>query len=1206
MTSIINFKSSFNTLLFILFFNSITFIANASDTIRVLSREPTEKNNVFPSLHEEQLAWLREKKTLTLAISQPDNPPLSITSRSAFYEGVTADVIGLISNNLGVEVVVKKYPHRIDAIKAVKNGEADFVPSANSYDVSEDLILTRPYLDDYPALYKRVGIEISDIKSIAVVEAYLPFSELLRYLPKSTKITTYPSRYSAVASVEYGKSDAVLIDMISGNYIINNFYNNSIHLAKKIYTNTGGFSFGIKKGNDMLLNILNSSLMTVSNANRKSILDRWSGGGLSIDSQQVSLTQQEWEWIYNKGKLTIVSQTRFPPLSYLDVKGNIHGMIVDMSEILSSKLGIPVNVLPVNTIAEQYRAIEHGQADLMLSMTYDSRQKQYLISHAFITEPLVYIVNIKNKGIPPEVFLNIGHVALINDFSPSKALEKKYKIERKSYFNKIQDALACVANRSCDVVLMPFRMAKFLINSDYRDSLTIAGDAFDSIPINVGFAVNKSQETLIGIVDKILYSIPPDEIDKLSTSWRVNAKNEVYTFIDMLRDFGFSFFVVLTTSSIFILLGVGLWRQVTQKKRISHALDSQLKFIGELIDSNPHPIYARNLNGRLILCNNSYAEFIGMQKSELIGTSIDELNLLRPFLSELGNVFFNVLEEGKSQDGDYTLHFSGKKIDIYHWLQSPKEIPTDNQVVIGGWIDISERVTLLSELASASNNALDANKAKSTFLATMSHEIRTPMNAIIGLLELTLRKGRLKSEDHESISLAYQASFDLLALIGDILDISKIESGKLELSATPHNLSVLTQSVINVFSSNARLKNLTIKFSVNQDLTVLIDPNRYKQIISNLLGNAIKFTEKGGITIDMDQTSSNGMCEIFIKISDTGIGIPKEDIGTICQPFRQGPQPQDLPQAGTGLGLAISKTLCEMMGGWLEIESKEGVGTTVSIKMLLPLIDSSLIEPMLDRGITETVELIPKYNFLIIDDHSTNRQLISQQLLFLGQKVSTASSGLEALKLLEMNTFDIIITDINMPKMNGMDFTTHFRKLEEREKRRRTLIIGLTADARQEQHQKAIEVGMDDCLFKPISLDQLKACIKNHDAMFHNSSPADIANSIQETLGKLTSENVEMIQSILINYMQASEEDLDNIMLASSSGDINEFLSLLHRIKGSARLVGADNLVMTCSKWEQSPYLQWSMTSSSRQIKEQLSQVKDGIEHWLKTNITKV
>lgn len=655
--------------------------------------------------------------------------------------------------------------------------------------------------------------------------------------------------------------------------------------------------------------------------------------------------------------------------------------------------------------------------------------------------------------------------------------------------------------------------------------------------------------------------------------------------------------------AFFLLVIAFLWilylrRQIRYRNRAEVELSNQLHFIEELVDSTPHPIYARDSNGILILCNDSYAAFFGAGKNALLGLTLGEFERRWPYMVPLSEVYHKTIQDAETRDGDHKLELVERELDIYHWLQVYRGLSGEVKGAVGGWIDISERTSLINKLDKASRNAQAANRAKSTFLATMSHEIRTPMNAIIGLLELTLRKDGLNPEDREAIKVAYQSSHDLLGLIGDILDLSKIESGKLELSPSPHRINELSHAVINVFSAIARQKGLTLSLKCQDDVSVMVDPIRYKQILSNLVSNAIKFTRKGGVVLAVELRPDKAWCEVMVNITDTGIGISKEDLKFLFMPFSQVTQPADIQKSGTGLGLMICRTLCQMMGGTLDISSEPGLGTKVIVSLRLPLAETLAAS---DRRIENTVAPLSEevgYRVLVVDDHPTNLLLVSQQLNFLGHEVLTAGSGKEALHLLTGQHVDIIITDFNMPDIDGLEFTTRLRLQEQGNTNERAIVIGLTADARQEQVQKAMAVGMDDCLFKPVSLDELKVCLATHNPGKVAVTPKDMAARFVKKLSSLTVGNAELMESLISEFIRASEEDIQHLAAACDEGNSQKFLAQLHRLKGGARILGADELVTCCMVWEQSSRLPLCMPSALRQINSIYRQVKAGVAYW--------
>ncbi|HEA3131721.1 TPA: transporter substrate-binding domain-containing protein [Aeromonas hydrophila] len=1180
--------------------NASSFNINDTQRMSILSRERLPSHVLYdPHLTPAQENWLKVKKRLLIAVPQPDNPPMDITLRANLYEGVTADIIGLLQQIIGVEVDVKFFSSRTEAINAVKSGEADLIGSSNNYELEEELLLTKKYLSGTPTIYKNFSVKTNEIKRIAVSKYFLPYKELKSIFP-SVVIELYPSRYSAVAAVAYGKADAVLIDKISGNFLVNKYHQDTIQLVGSVPVNSSGFSFGVSIHQSILKDILDSAISVIPSINVNSILGRWNGGGLSVQQDSINLTDIERRWLSENNKITIALNKWMPPLSFIDNNGNVHGIASDLIQSIGSKLGVRFDVIPVSSTLEQISALERKNVDLIILSPSEDRKEKYIFSHAFSLEPLVYVVNIKNKKIDPETIIKTGRSALINGFITSLIANDSVGGSNKYYFDRVEEALNCIAEEHCDIAVLPSRIASYFINTYYYDSLYISGELFNSIPVGASFASLPSKNILIGIINKVISSIPAGELDGLSTRWRVSGKKELITWYDLFYEFKEELFVVV----VFLFIS-GVWflsmrRQIVKRSKAEGALRGQLKFVEELVDSTPNPIYAINNNGVLVLCNQPFSKFVKIDKNILLGESIktiyDKVTFIEPLLAS----FNNTIETKMSTNDDHRLVCDGKSIDVYHWQQVYRDLEGEVQGVVGGWIDVSERTALMHDLANASRDAKEASRAKSTFLATMSHEIRTPMNAIIGLLELTLRKGDLCPKDYDSINVAYNSSRDLLSLIGDILDISKIESGKLDLVPAPHNVGELSRSVINVFSAIARQEGLRLDLTCNDEVILMIDAVRYKQILSNLVSNAIKFTREGGIDILLEFSSDSELCDVTLKVKDSGIGISKSDLACLFQPFSQANQPSDIQKSGSGLGLMISRTLSQMMGGDLKIDSELSEGTTVVVTLRLPRVDSD-VSLMKQESVASGPDL-KSQSVLIIDDHPTNRLLVSQQLDFLGYKVISSSSAGEALIILDTHAADIIITDFNMPDLDGFEFTRRYRQQELDENRKRAIIIGLTADARQEQIKKAIEVGMDDCLFKPVSLDELKICLTIHDISAITITPDVMASRFVGRLKALTMGNSQLINSLLSEFVKASEEDIITLHHACLEADSQTFITQLHRLKGGARIIGADELVTCCSEWEVSPRLPWCMPSALRQVENIYLQVKDGVFFWKKAH----
>jgi len=396
-------------------------------------------------------------------------------------------------------------------------------------------------------------------------------------------------------------------------------------------------------------------------------------------------------------------------------------------------------------------------------------------------------------------------------------------------------------------------------------------------------------------------------------------------------------------------------------------------------------------------------------------------------------------------------------------------------------LTMSRRValSLMEDAQKAVAASERANMAKSAFLAMMSHEIRTPLNGVIGFTDLLLAEN-LPTHQEELVSTIRGCGNSLLGLINDILDLSKIESGRMDLEMLPCSPSECLREVLASFEPSLRSKKLSLTSHVGDSVPaeLVTDPKRIRQIFFNLVGNAIKFTSEGGVTVRVDASSTpGGRLLLDCEVSDTGIGIPEDEQQRIFEVFGQADPSIHRRFGGTGLGLAICRKLVETMGGNISVESAPGKGT--SFKFTIPAYRTQKVQRAEPSAQASSRADMGGLRILAVDDVPTNIRLMSGILRNLGCEAATAVDGREAVQLVGENGFDVIFMDVLMPVCDGLEATRLIRKLESASPSRKpAYIVALTADAFAENKVRCLEAGMDEFLTKPLRMDLIRAAIE--------------------------------------------------------------------------------------------------------------------------------
>ena len=501
--------------------------------------------------------------------------------------------------------------------------------------------------------------------------------------------------------------------------------------------------------------------------------------------------------------------------------------------------------------------------------------------------------------------------------------------------------------------------------------------------------------------------------------------------------------------------------------------------------------------------------------------------------------------------------------------------------------------------------AHEASHAKSAFLAAMSHEIRTPLNGITGMLEV-LSHTTLDAGQRRAINVIQASAQSLLQIIGDILDFSKIEAGRLELRPAPARLATVVEGVVAHFNGSASSKGLVLVCSIDERIAPAyrVDALRLRQVLSNFLSNAIKFTDSGGIRVSLewrgrapgDEPGDAVRDLLVFQVADTGIGVSPEAQARLFRPFEQAERDTTRQYGGTGLGLAISRRLARLMGGEVAMESAPGLGTTLQLQLVLARAPLSEVPVEPERsGAIEGFEARPlpdvataereRSLVLVIDDHPTNRLVIGRQLALAGFASEAAADSEQGLARWRSGRYALLLSDVHMPGLDGYTLARRIRDEEAERGLPRTPVIALTASALKGEAERCLAAGMDDYLAKPVSIAALAAMLRRwlpHVAdagtvQVGARTPMPEAATLQQgpeptmdpaPLQALAGGRPGETRLLLDEFLASTEGELAAVTRALEQCDLVAIGREAHRIKGAARMVGALALAQAASGLE--------------------------------------
>ena len=653
-------------------------------------------------------------------------------------------------------------------------------------------------------------------------------------------------------------------------------------------------------------------------------------------------------------------------------------------------------------------------------------------------------------------------------------------------------------------------------------------------------------------------------------------------------------------------------RDMTQRQRAEEALHASSERYRLIVQTAAEGIWMTGADDKTCFVNPTMARMLDYEVDQMLGRAMtdfmdgDGRKLLREHLQRRpsgqaeqadvrlfrrdGTALWCLLSTTlvNSEDGSYA-GMLAMITDITARRQAESALRELNE-------HLEERVAMRTrELEQARLVAEEANQTKGQFLANMSHEIRTPMNGVIGMAYLAL-KTDLDPRQRDYLEKIRFAGEHLLGIIDDILDISKIEAGKLEIEQVDFALDHVIQTLTTVVAPKAASRDLELVFDLEPGLPPVLrgDPLRLGQVLINYTNNAIKFSEKGRIDIRVRQLAGDAhRCLLRFDVSDHGIGIPESEMDKLFQSFQQADTSTTREYGGTGLGLAICKQLAQLMGGEVGVQSREGQGSTFwftahlgisssTVPALITQVSDAAAELLASAQTAAVMSALKDARILLVEDNTFNQQIALEMLEEVGSTVCLAANGMEALELLRQTVFDCVLMDVQMPLMDGLEATRRIRSDPRLADMR---VLAMTATATSEDRVRCLDAGMNDFISKPIQPALMYQTIANWlpEREAAPEPPRKGAPAFKTTLGgnpdvidltvlaKLLDYHPQKIRKFAFKFLQSTQEGLGAMEAALARGDVQAMRELGHRIKSAARTVGALGMGELCLQMELLP-----------------------------------
>ncbi|NJQ21109.1 transporter substrate-binding domain-containing protein [Pantoea sp. LS15] len=1106
---------------------------------------------------DEAQRWLSNNPTLHVGVWGQEHPPLSEGMGHGVFSGIAADYLALLEDSLKVKIKLHYYDQSHDALAALQRHEIQMVAIWNpELWPSPDLQATPPWLLDKAVLMtsKPQGEAPLDLRNkvLGLVAGSHAGDALRRYYPEST--LRYQTWYTtAVSALAFKQLDALWINRASAEYLTQYHQARGLSWTFSPAIPNLNMSFGVDRQLPLLAEAIDTVFKHIPLASRLRIAINWGlNRSFVITSNPLGLDQEEENWLREHGDIKVIIDQRQRPISFVS-EGESAGLVVDLLNQFHEQYGIRFTVMPAENDTEML-ALKRAYPDaLFVEQVIDTPQQTKdgtAKTPPLLTTPAVVVMDQDIKR--PDDFTQLkGEKIAIQASDPLIPwLETWYPTIKLVMVPHMDDALERLKNGEVRGVIAPQFIANYLVTLHHPTRFHLAV-TLPVTPVDLVLSAQTGHSQPVNIINKALADMQPQALMQMAGNWRQAAieNSETWDKSTLLNSLVWGVLLLL------VVLGCWLWiqylRAALRRGNVwQQKLAEQLTFTQALIDASPVALYVRDRQGNLLRYNQAWSEAIGQSGQELIGLPITAINTIEPFeLAAIEAKYNQALQDGLPQKWSVRFQTDGRSRYLQGWVVPWHDSQGEVGGLIGGWLDITEKEQLITQLSETKSNLEQAIASKNAFMQSMGHEVRTPLSVITGLLEMELQGLDARHEHNENLNLIWESSLNLLSLIGDMFDVFRADNPQLNGTTRSTHLPQLIDSTVALYRQQAEAKGITLNVLIELSTErFTTDPLLIIRILSSLLRNAIKHSECQEIDVEVYEGSRDpdaSTIPLVIEVCDQGKGIDGEMLEQITRRAHHVTLKSEWTD--TGFSLPACLHMAHAAGAQVRIDSEPHEGCVVSLHFNAVPATSKVLTP-------PPVEQARSLHILGVDDYPPARRALQQRLESWGHQVSLATQGAEALSMWQQNPgrYDVIITDCTMPEMDGYELAQQIRHTEQLNGQPPIPIFGLTAMSGTETAARCLEAGMNEYLEKPLTAEKLQALLERYFSV----------SSVKPALGSDTT------QTLHAEMVEVNRQDASKLTQWLEQKNRDKVGRMAHRINGGARMMNMAALQKACEQLE--------------------------------------